>query len=382
VRAFTLWAAFGSFDWDSLVTRNRGHYEPGVFDVRSREPRCTAIGKWIKSIMRCEAEHPLLETEGWWNRPERLQHAFSVLDSGKVIPRVCHQHVYASLAAPIVLISGDSSIGHAFARVCQSRRIQFVTASDNDREFSANDQLVDAIKTSRPWAVIDTRMYEGTAPEIKGDESIRNCTDSLIAAGLCEKIGIPFVSLCPALKSDRGTQTGYTESDDGNAVPIEAFNTTSVEERLSKANPSALIVRTASLFSPWDLTNFLTAALRRLSNGEPVTARSDSVISPTYVPDVVNVTLDLLIDDEQGIWHLSNKGAATPFDFIKTTACRRGVSTDSLVPVRGRTRAGLREDARSSKEQIHLMPNLDDAIERFVNECECLPQSLTCTSVD
>ncbi|HEY4118210.1 MAG TPA: family 1 glycosylhydrolase, partial [Byssovorax sp.] len=33
VRAVTMWSLFGAYDWDSLVTRRRGHYEPGVYDV-------------------------------------------------------------------------------------------------------------------------------------------------------------------------------------------------------------------------------------------------------------------------------------------------------------------------------------------------------------
>ena len=40
VRAVTAWALLGSFDWDSLLTRREGHYEPGAFDVRG--PPATA----------------------------------------------------------------------------------------------------------------------------------------------------------------------------------------------------------------------------------------------------------------------------------------------------------------------------------------------------
>src|SRR5205823_4184344 len=35
VRAVTAWALLGTFDWDSLLTREDNHYEPGLFDVRS-----------------------------------------------------------------------------------------------------------------------------------------------------------------------------------------------------------------------------------------------------------------------------------------------------------------------------------------------------------
>ncbi len=36
VVAVTPWALLGSYDWDSLVTEARGHYESGAFDVRAR----------------------------------------------------------------------------------------------------------------------------------------------------------------------------------------------------------------------------------------------------------------------------------------------------------------------------------------------------------
>ena len=38
VRAVTAWSLLGAFDWDSLLTRAGGHYEPGAFDVRAPRP--------------------------------------------------------------------------------------------------------------------------------------------------------------------------------------------------------------------------------------------------------------------------------------------------------------------------------------------------------
>ena len=31
------------------------------------------------------------------------------------------------------------------------------------------------------------------------------------------------------------------------------------------------------------------------------------MVSPTYVPDLVHASLDLLIDGEHGLWHLANE---------------------------------------------------------------------------
>jgi dTDP-4-dehydrorhamnose reductase len=74
VRAVTAWALLGSFDWDSLATNQRGHYEAGAFDLRNGAPRPTLLAAAIKQLARGEPFlHPMLESAGWWKRPSRLR---------------------------------------------------------------------------------------------------------------------------------------------------------------------------------------------------------------------------------------------------------------------------------------------------------------------
>jgi len=54
------------------------------------------------------------------------------------------------------------------------------------------------------------------------------------------------------------------------------------------------------------------------------------MISPTYIPDLVNAALDLLIDEESGIWHLSNDGRLTWSDFAQEIAERAGYGKEIL----------------------------------------------------
>lgn len=70
VVAITVWSLLGSFDWSSLVTLDRGDYEPGVFDVRSGQPRPTALAAAVRQLAHGQ---PLATGEpGWWQRPDRL----------------------------------------------------------------------------------------------------------------------------------------------------------------------------------------------------------------------------------------------------------------------------------------------------------------------
>lgn len=73
VRAVTAWAVFGTHDWNSLVTRADGHYEPGLFDVSSGEPRATELASAVRDLaMRGAIESPYLSETGWWRREGRV----------------------------------------------------------------------------------------------------------------------------------------------------------------------------------------------------------------------------------------------------------------------------------------------------------------------
>ncbi len=83
VRAVTAWSAFGSFEWNSLLTRHSGYSEAGLWDVSSEPPRETALAGLCRELSgrafsgregpgRQRPGHPVLDGPGWWERPDRL----------------------------------------------------------------------------------------------------------------------------------------------------------------------------------------------------------------------------------------------------------------------------------------------------------------------
>jgi dTDP-4-dehydrorhamnose reductase len=71
IRGVTAWALLGSYDWNSLLTRQDGVYESGVFDLRGGNLQPTELAGVIRQIARgCEPEHPALEDTGWWRKSE------------------------------------------------------------------------------------------------------------------------------------------------------------------------------------------------------------------------------------------------------------------------------------------------------------------------
>jgi dTDP-4-dehydrorhamnose reductase len=98
------------------------------------------------------------------------------------------------------------------------------------------------------------------------------------------------------------------------------------ERRIFKADPKALIIRSSSFFGPWDEANFAHQVVQSLHTKESFVAADDIYISPTYVPELVEMSLDLLLDEVQGIWHLANRGILSWADFAAEVAERAGFS--------------------------------------------------------
>ncbi len=96
-------------------------------------------------------------------------------------------------------------------------------------------------------------------------------------------------------------------------------------------------------------------------------------VSPTYVPDLVNATLDLLIDKERGVWHLANAGAVTWAEFAQMVAEREGFRPERIDASPSES-LGLiaRRPAYSalSSERGILLPSLEEGIESYFRDNE------------
>jgi beta-glucosidase/6-phospho-beta-glucosidase/beta-galactosidase len=73
VRGVTAWSAFGACDWDSLLVEQRGHYEPGLFEVSGGRARPTALAVVAHELATTGVTtDPVAAEAGWWRKDARL----------------------------------------------------------------------------------------------------------------------------------------------------------------------------------------------------------------------------------------------------------------------------------------------------------------------
>jgi dTDP-4-dehydrorhamnose reductase len=92
------------------------------------------------------------------------------------------------------------------------------------------------------------------------------------------------------------------------------------------------------------------------------------IVSPTYVPDLVQATLDLLLDEEKGIWHLTNQGAVSWHEIAQEVASAAKVGAEKIIRAENDDYA---DTSLTSSRGILLRP-FDHALADFIDHSEAL----------
>lgn len=354
IKAVTAWAMFGAYDWHNLLTRVDHQYEPGVFSVQDNFLRPTALSKMIRGLATTgDYEHPLVATKGWWhNRDSNQSH---------------------SVTAPVLILGANGTLGHAFCRICERRSIVFHAITRQKLNILDRNAIEMIIQQYKPWAIINTIGY------VRVDDAEQNeaeCFDlnanaPALLAETCYRQQIRFMSFSSDLVFD-GTKTSpYHEQDQVCPLNIYGASKAAAEKMILAANPDALMIRSSAFFGPWDQYNFAYQVLDSLTNSRSFPVPNDVVVSPTYVPDLVNASMDLFIDEEKGIWNISNTGATSWEHFAENIAARAGHANRLLVPKSGaemgwKAKRPLYSVLKSEKGVS--LASLDNALERYFEQ--------------
>ncbi|HEU4471584.1 MAG TPA: family 1 glycosylhydrolase [Flavisolibacter sp.] len=364
LKAITSWAMLGSYGWNRLLTSPGGDYEPGAFDLRGGIPRPTALANFIKEIaLHDQCEHLLSSGKGWWQRNARILY-------GPVIREVRTGHTLSS-HPPLLIIGKNGTLGKAFARVCEERGLAFELLSRQDCDISKPEDIANTLSRLKPWAIINTAGYV-RVDEAEGDSEacLRDNTYGPVnLAAACADTGIRLVCFSSDLVFDGSKQRPYIETDPATALNVygrsKALMETLVMEKLSHA----LVIRTSAFFGPWDEYNFVHYVRKALGNDEVVRVANDILISPTYVPHLVNAALDLLIDGETGIWHLANQGEIS-WAGLAAEVAERFELDKSLIQSLSSAELGYPAPRPAysvlGSTRGHLLPALEQALDEYM----------------
>ena len=370
VRAVTAWALLGSVGWDRLLTE-MGGYESGVFDVRSGSPRPTAIVPLLHKISRGQDSlEPAAQGFGWWKRDTRIQHpavprATALVDHS---PRR-GQHVTET---PILIAGATGTLGQSLAAACRARGLTYKLTDRREMDLLDARSIERVLDRYHPWTVINATGWVRVddAEQHKDACFAINAFGAERLAAASAKRNIGTITFSSDMVFDGMSNNPYFERDQPAAINTYGLSKMRAEDLISSLAGSHLLVRTAAFFSPFDPHNFAVRVTSALRRGVEITVASDEIVTPTYVPNLCDAVLDLAIDRERGIWHITNGEALTWEDFARKIASATG-HDQTLIRALPSNRLGSlapRPAAlRLRSERGTLLPPLATAIATFAH---------------
>ena len=156
-------------------------------------------------------------------------------------------------------------------------------------------------------------------------------------------------NLAEAAKAVDGTlfhvSTDYVFGADGNTPRSEDMSTNplgvygrtklSGEQAIAEVGAKAIIIRTAWLYSEFG-NNFLKTMLRLTAEKESLNVVFDQVGTPTYAGDLALVIFSIiegnLYAGNEGVYHFSNEGVCSWYDFANEIAIAAGNINCNIQP--------------------------------------------------
>lgn len=151
-------------------------------------------------------------------------------------------------------------------------------------------------------------------------------------AKLAAKYNIPLVHVSTDYVFDGCAHTPLTEADSVSPLGVYGKTKRAGEEAVLKYAKTAVILRTAWLYSPYG-KNFVKTMLNLGKTKEEVRVVADQIGTPTYAPHLAQAIVQILPQlKEPGVrlFHFTDEGVASWYDFAYYAISRAGLKARVL----------------------------------------------------
>jgi len=177
---------------------------------------------------------------------------------------------------------------------------------DRDAVFAAASAgMPDIIINAAAFTKVDEAETKPDLANAINNEGVANLAH---AANEC---GARLIHISTDFVFDGSASTPYSPED--KTSPLSVYGRTKRAGEIA-AGPDALIVRTGWVYGPGG-RNFVSTMLRMMREREVLRVVDDQIGTPTSTSSLAEAIWSLLAADERGLWHFSDSGVASWYDF-------------------------------------------------------------------
>jgi dTDP-4-dehydrorhamnose reductase len=210
-----------------------------------------------------------------------------------------------------------------------------------EADLTRPDQLRAVLAAARPDVVVNCAAYNFVdRAEAEPDAAFAvNARAAGHLADVCRDFDCTLMHFSSdyVFGQDAGRRTPYREADAPGPVSVYGLSKRDGETLVRARAPRHFVVRTCGLYGVWGSGgkggNFVETMLRVAGQGKPLRVVNDQVCTPSYTADVSATAVELLRTGRYGLYHITNGGACSWYEFARAIFDLAGMSAD-LTPIR------------------------------------------------
>ncbi|MDB5056342.1 MAG: NAD(P)-dependent oxidoreductase [Bacilli bacterium] len=226
----------------------------------------------------------------------------------------------------IIVTGGNGQLGRDLVRVLQEKH-EVVGFGKDQWDVTDLNQCEEIILAHKPDMVIHAAAY--TSVDLAESEVDRafaiNANGTRNVAIAAEKAGVKLCYISTDYVFDGTKGSSYTEFDLTNPTSVYGKSKLAGEAYITDLLTKYFIVRTSWVYGLYG-NNFVKTMIGLADGRDQVKVVSDQFGSPTYTIDLCRFLLELLTTEHYGIYHASNSGACSWYEYAQAIFEETGLS--------------------------------------------------------
>lgn len=236
-----------------------------------------------------------------------------------------------------LITGGSGQLGIALTEELDSRGLVFTAFGSKDLDITQGSIVRDLVSQVSPTVIINCAAWTDVdAAETNEALASRvNCDGAENIALAAKGCGSKLIHVSTDYVFSGESETPWQVADE--IDPQSAYGRTKADGEgrvLGTYSENSSIVRTAWLYSPWS-KNFAKTMTRLALNGDSdVRVVNDQIGQPTSATDLAKQLVELsLLSTPAGIYHGTNSGQVTWFEFAREIFKLSGADVNRVIPV-------------------------------------------------
>jgi dTDP-4-dehydrorhamnose reductase len=237
----------------------------------------------------------------------------------------------------VVLVTGGSGqLGQALQSIADGfRQLQFRFLPSSELDITSKESIRGIFDSVRPDWCINAAAYTAVdKAESEPDKAAAiNVGGARNIAEACRDSDVRLIHISTDFVFDGNGNRPYREDDKTGPQSVYGKTKLGGEQAIAEIFDRYFIVRTAWVYSQFG-HNFMKTMLRLAREKDEVRVVADQVGTPTHAVDLAHALLSIVSSgtDGYGIYHFSNEGTASWFDFAKRIFEVNQIAT-ALIPI-------------------------------------------------